>query len=119
MNTDKIYAQSIANEYAPKDTSKVIALQKLDRKAKMPAEIFAYTFGILTTLLAGVGMCLSMQVIGEGLFLKILGIITGIIGFAGAGINYPIYKRLIKKGKDKYAFEIVELARQITEEDED
>ncbi len=26
MNTDKIYAEAIANEYAPKGTSKVIAL---------------------------------------------------------------------------------------------
>ena len=24
MNTDKIYAEQIANEYAPKDTSKVV-----------------------------------------------------------------------------------------------
>ena len=30
MNTDKIYAEQLANEYAPKDTSKVIALRKLD-----------------------------------------------------------------------------------------
>lgn len=42
MNTDKIYAESIANEYAPKDTSKVVALRKLDKKAKLPAEIFTY-----------------------------------------------------------------------------
>ena len=27
MNTDKIYAEQLANEYAPKDTSKVVALQ--------------------------------------------------------------------------------------------
>lgn len=46
MNTDKIFAESIANEYAPKDTSKVVALKKLDRKAKRPSEIFAYSFGI-------------------------------------------------------------------------
>lgn len=39
MNTDKIYAEAIANEYAPKDTSKVVALKKLDRKAKQPANI--------------------------------------------------------------------------------
>lgn len=44
MNTDKIYAEAIANEYAPKDTSKVLALKKLDRKAKNKANIFAYTF---------------------------------------------------------------------------
>ena len=35
MNTDKIYAEQLANEYAPKDTSKVVALRKLDRKAKL------------------------------------------------------------------------------------
>lgn len=34
MNTDKIYAEQLANEYALKDTSKVITLRKLDAKAK-------------------------------------------------------------------------------------
>ena len=46
MNTDKIFAESIANEYAPKDTSKVMALRKLDARAKLPAAIFTYSFGI-------------------------------------------------------------------------
>ena len=40
MNTDKIYAEQLANEYAPKDTSKVVALRKLDAKAKLPAKRF-------------------------------------------------------------------------------
>ena len=62
MNTDKIYAEQLANEYALKDTSKVIALRKLDAKAKLPATVFTYTFGIITALVAGVGMCLSMKV---------------------------------------------------------
>lgn len=44
MNTDKIYAESIAKEYAPKDSSKIVALRKLDRKAKLPATIFTYTW---------------------------------------------------------------------------
>ena len=35
MNTDKIYAEQLANEYAPKDTPKVLALRKLDAKAKL------------------------------------------------------------------------------------
>lgn len=66
MNTDKIYAEQIANEYAPKNTSKVVAIRKLDRKAKLPANVFTYTFGILTALVAGFGMCLSIKVIGNG-----------------------------------------------------
>lgn len=35
MNTDKIFAESIANEYSTKKTSKVVALRKLDHKAKV------------------------------------------------------------------------------------
>ncbi|MGN0518162.1 MAG: dihydropteridine reductase [Acutalibacteraceae bacterium] len=118
MNTNKIYAESIANEYAPKTTSKVVALRKLDRKAKLSANIFAYTFGIIASLITGTGMCLSMQVIGpKTIYFMILGIAIGIIGFIGMGVNYPIYKKLLEKGKQKYAFEIVQLAKEICEEE--
>ena len=116
MNTDKIYAESIAKDYAPKDHSKIVALKKLDQKAKLPATVFAYSFGIATTLLAGLGMCLAMQVIGTGTVLMVLGIVIGLLGFAGTGINYPIYKKLLQKGKEKYAYEIIELAREISEQ---
>lgn len=117
MDTNKIYAESIAKEYAPKDASKVVALRKLDKKAKAPAEIFAYTFGTFSSLVAGLGMSLAMNVIGGTPFFMGLGIVIGIIGFVCAGVNFPIYKKLLEKGKKKYAFEIVELARQISEED--
>ncbi|MBQ4572461.1 MAG: dihydropteridine reductase [Clostridia bacterium] len=116
MNTDKILAESIAKEYAPKDNSKIIALKKLDKKAKLPATIFTYTFGIISSLVAGTGMCLSMQVIGSGTLLMVFGIIIGVVGFIGCGINYQIYKKMIEKGKSKYAYEIVELAREISEQ---
>jgi len=116
MNTDKIFAEAIANEYAPKDTSKVVALKKLDRKAKSGANIFAYSFGTIMALVLGVGMCLSMKVIGDGSQTAfIAGIMIGIIGIAGVSVNYPIYRNLLEKGKQKYAFEIMELAKQISE----
>lgn len=115
MNTDKIYAEQLANEYAPKDTSKVVALRKLDAKAKLPATVFTYTFGIIAALVTGVGMCLSMNVIGNSTtFTFVTGIIIGVIGLLGAGINYPVYKKLLEKGKQKYAFEITELAKEIS-----
>ena len=88
MNTDKIYAEQFANEYAPKDTSKVVALRKLDAKAKLSANVFTYTFGIITALVAGVGMCLSMKVIGNGsTAMFVLGVIVGIIGLLGMGVD--------------------------------
>ena len=116
MNTDKILAEAIAKDYAPKDNSKIVALKKLDRKAKLPAIVFAYSFGIISSLVVGIGMCLAMQVIGSGMSTMIMGIIIGIIGFIGCGVNYPIYKKKLEAGKAKYAYEIVELARQISEQ---
>ncbi len=115
MNTDKIYAESIAKEYAVKDNSKIIALRKLDAKAKLPATVFTYTFGIVASLVAGLGMSLAMQVIGGTPLFTAIGIVIGIIGFACAGINYPIYKKMLESGKKKYAYEIMELAREISE----
>ena len=115
MNTDKIYAESIAKEYASKDNSKIVALRKLDKKAKMPATVFTYTFGIISSLVLGTGMCFAMQVLGSSAMHMVMGIIIGIIGMLGCGINYPIYKKILENGKKKYAYEIVELARQISE----
>ena len=115
MNTDKIYAESIAKEYAPKDNSKIVALRKLDRKAKLPATVFTYAWGIVSALVFGTGMCLGMQVIGSGMMDMLLGSVVGIVGMIGCGVNYPIYKKMLENGKKKYAYEIVELAREISE----
>ena len=116
MNTDKIYAEQIANEYAPKDTSKVVALRKLDAKAKLPATVFTYSTGVISALIFGTGMCLAMGQIGSGTTGSfVAGIIIGVIGMTGMGVNYPIYKRLLANGKKKYAFEIMELAKEISE----
>lgn len=116
MNTDKIYAEHVANEYAPKNTTKVQQLKKLDAKAKLAANIFGYTFGIISALVFGTGMCLAMKVIGSGIGAMIAGIIVGIIGMIGCGINYPVYKKLLAKGKEKYGSDIIKLAKEISEE---
>ena len=107
MNTDKIYAEQLANEYAPKDTSKVVALRKLDAKAKQPASIFTYTLGVLSALVFGQ--------IGSGTAASfVVGIFIGILGIFGMSVNYPVYRKLLAKGKKKYAFEILELAKKIS-----
>lgn len=117
MNTDKTYAEKVAAEYAPKETNKVVALKKLDRKAKMGAEIFGFTFGIVMTLLFGVGMCFSLKAIGTGeLWQDILGYVVGVIGIIGVSINYFIYKKILAKGKQEYGNDIIALANEIIEE---
>lgn len=116
MNTDKIYAEQIANEYVPKDTSRVVALRKLDAGAGLPTTVFTYSFDIISALVFGVGMCLSMGQIGsETIVSFVRGIVVGIIAMIGMGVNYPIYKRILENGRKKCAFEIMELAREISE----
>ena len=115
MNTDKIYAESIANEYSVKTASKVIALRKLDRKAKLPANVFTYSFGIFSSLVLGLGMCLTMNVIGsQSIFQFIAGTALGVTGLVGCCVNYPLYTKIKQKGKEKYAGDIIRLATEIT-----
>ena len=118
MNTDKVVAEKIASEYDPKNTSKIVALRKLDRLAKRNAEIFALVFGIISSLVMGTGMSFAMGVIGGNTFTSVLvGIIIGLVGIAGVSVNYPIYKKLLNKGKNKYGSDIIRLAKEISEEE--
>lgn len=118
MNTDKIYAEAIANEYSVKTASKVVALKKLDRKVKLAPTVFTYTFGIIAALILGVGMCFSMGVLGSGGTTEmVIGVIVGIIGIAGASVNYPIYKKILESRKAKYAGDIIALAKEITDKE--
>ena len=117
MNTDKIYAEAVANEYSVKKTTKVVQLKKLDRKAKLPARLFGWIFGSLSTLILGLGMSLVMETLGTGLSFIISGSILGVIGIIGMIINYPIYKKIMKKNKEKYAGDIISIAKEITEEE--
>ncbi len=118
MNTDKIYAEQIANQYAPKQTSKVKALKRLDAKAKRPANVFAYTFGVFSSLVLGVGMCLSMGVIGAATpAMMAVGIAVGCVGILGVSVNYPLYKKILIISKNKYAADIIRLAKEIAAEE--
>lgn len=116
-NLDKVYAKRIAEEYAPKTTTKVVQLKKLDQKVKRPANIFAFTFGTISALIAGAGMSMIMTDFGLGGTTGIiLGIILGVVGFIGCGVNYFAYLKILKSRKEKHAFEITELAKEISEE---
>ncbi len=118
MNTDKIYAEAIANEYSVKNTSKVVQLKKLDRKVKRPPLVLAIVLGIVSTLILGVGMCFAMGTLGDGgTVFMIVGSIVGSLGIAGAIANYFIYDKFSKSRKQKYAGDIIALANSISEEE--
>ena len=117
MNTDKFFAESIANEYSVKNASKVIALKKLDKKVKELPLIISIVIGAVSSLVLGTGLCLAMGAIGGGTGISfIAGIIFGVIGMIGMAVNYPNYQRMIASRKSMYAGDIIRLANEIAKE---
>ena len=82
-------------------------LKELDRKVKLPTEIFGYTFGSVGALVLGTGMTMAMGLIGGGM---VIGIAIGVVGIVMMSINYPIYQKILKSRKNKYAKQIFALS---------
>ena len=101
--------EKLREEYQIKDKkTNLEEAKRLDRKCKLPVYIFTYTFGILGTLILGIGMCLAMDTIGGGSATMItLGIIIGVLGIAMVSINYPIFAYLLRKRKEKFSSAIL------------
>lgn len=109
MNTTEMKkVVDIRNAYTKKEASKTQQIRDLDKKARRPVQIFTYAFGTVAALVFGTGMCLAMKVIGASLS-PVLGIAVGVAGMVLCGVNYPIYKAMLKKRKAKYADEILRL----------
>ena len=116
MNADKVYAETIAKEYVPKLYYKTVALKKLDRKAKKRAAVFGCAFGVIMALMYEAGNCLLIQTIGGNHPpVLIAGLVSKLVGLAGVSVNYLLYKKLLERDKQKYAYDIVQLADQIIE----
>lgn len=112
---EKQYIAAIRKEYEEKDeqTTKLEQLQNLNDKVRRPANIFAYVFGIIGTLILGIGLCLAMKVIGGGVASMIAGIIIGIVGIGAVSSNYFIYKKIMDSRKKKYAKQVLELSDEL------
>ncbi len=113
-NKEKKYVEKVLESYQEKEYTKLDQLKELDKKVSKPAKIFAYTFGIIGSLVLGFGMCVAMKVILEGLM--VLGIIIGLIGIFMVSINYFLYQKILSSRKNKYAKEVLDLSNELLNE---
>ncbi|MBQ8291915.1 MAG: dihydropteridine reductase [Clostridia bacterium] len=104
----------IREQYTERTATKFEELKALDMQVKAPAEIFAYVFGGVGSLVLGTGMSLAMRIIGTSLaFGMPLGIVIGCVGLAMVSVNYSFYKGILKSRKAKYAKEILALSDEL------
>ena len=115
-NDQEFLVQKIRTQYTEKEYTQLDALKALDAKVKKPANIFAYTYGGIGILTMGAGMSLVMTDIGTMLGMTetlLPGIAVGIAGLVMSCTTYPIYQKILKSRKKKYAGKILELSERI------
>ena len=108
--------QAIRKKYLPKSESKLEELKRLDEVVQASGMIESLCAGIGGLLIFGLGMCLAMQVIGRGIIMMVLGVLIGIAGMVGMLVAYPVYRKIFKRTKEKYAPRILELTAELTGE---
>lgn len=115
-NDQEFLIQKIRTQYTEKESTELDALKELDKKAKRPANAFAYTFGSIGAIVMGCGMSLVMTDIGAAVGISepmFPGIVVGITGMAAAIFNYPLYKGILGRRREKYADQIISLSDKI------
>lgn len=113
----KRQAKTILSQYEVKgdEISAVEELKKLDRKARLYPQIFAYILGVVFTLVFGLGLTMILEwaqfiPVGVGVGLCAVGAIL-------CAINYPLYSVILKRNKSKYGDKIKTLANEILKND--
>ena len=106
--------QEICRKYLPREESKFEELKRLDYTVQTSGMIESLCAGIGGALVFGLGLCLAMQVIGNGVLMTALGVLLGILGIAGMIVAYPIYRKVFTNAKTKYAPRILELTAELT-----
>ena len=106
--------RDIRKKYLAHEETKLEELKRLDNLVQSAGIMESLCAGIGGALVFGLGMCLSMKVIGSGAISMTLGILLGIIGTAGMLAAHPIYQRFFAKAKEKHTPRILELTEELT-----
>ena len=104
---------SIRRQYAPqeKTETKLERLRRLDGLVKNTATICSLVLGVIGCLTFGLGLTMVLQ-----WSILLWGIILMVIGSVPMVFAFPIYNKLLRKGKAKYGEEILRLSEELLNE---
>lgn len=107
--------EKIRQKYLSREKDKMEQLRALDAGVEKKATAISLIAGILGALIMGIGMSMIMSDFGKPLgdLALPIGIGTGIVGIALMCFAYPMYLRLLRKGREKIAPEILRLSEEL------
>ena len=98
----------IRSKYVPRKEDKLETLRCLDKSVTNKANTVSIILGVIGALILGSGMSLAM--VWEHF---VLGIAIGVIGMVLVALAYPVYKRVLKKERERIAPEIMRLTDEL------
>ena len=102
--------KKIRQKYLRPEENKMEQLRKLDESVSKKGMAVSLVIGTISVVVVGIGMCCTM-VWADTLFIPGIGI--GILGMAGIGLTFPLYRRITKKQREKLAPKIMELTDEL------
>lgn len=101
---------NILKKYKPVVEDKMEQLRRLDQSVTRKGRVISLSFGVLSSLILGFGMCCSM--LWNEYF--VIGIAVGMIGLVGVAVTYPIYGLVTKRERERVAPQIIALSNELT-----
>ena len=107
--------EDIRKAYLPKEEDKMEQLRKLHAVPTRKAQAVSLAAGIIGALILGTGMSLCMTELGSSLgnLALILGIVVGLLGMVMVAVASPVFKRVLKKEREKIAPEILRISNEL------
>ena len=108
----------IRQKYQSEEEDSMTRLRKLDASATSKATVISLVLGVGGALILGMGMSLIMTDLAvllgmTGMTNIIVGIITGVLGIILAALAYPVYRKVLKREREKIAPEILRLTDEL------
>ena len=99
----------IRQKYLPPVENKMDELRRLDASAAKRGSMLAIIWGTISALIFGWGLCAVL--LWPALFA--LGLFVGLLGLAGIGSAYPLYRYIIRREQQKLAPQILALTEEL------
>jgi len=107
--------EAIRQKYLPKEEDKMEQLRRLHAIPTQKAQALSIAVGVIGSLILGTGMSLCMTDLGAALgnLAMVIGIPVGLAGMILTGLAYPVYRRTIKKERERIAPEILRMTDEL------
>ena len=103
--------EAIRSHYMPMEEDPMETLRQMHKMPTQKAIGWSVTVGIIGALMMGSGMSLVMTELGDlaGRYAMPIGIGVGVVGMILVALSYPLYRRILRKNREKIAPRILEL----------